>query len=216
MHRRRSDDSKIVLGILEAIESGEQVTQRAVASELGIALGLVNAYLKHCMKKGLVKMRTAPARRYAYYLTPAGFSEKSKLTASFLANSFSFFRRARADCDAVLADAVARRFQRLALFGASDLAEIVRLCAAEQPIQLVAVVDSDLKSDRYAGLPVVAAIADLPEVDGLILTDLSAPHVAYEKASAAVGANRVLIPALLNARRFRPTTVESKLRKVAR
>jgi DNA-binding transcriptional regulator LsrR (DeoR family) len=41
-------------------------SQRLLTSELGIALGLVNAYLKRCVKKGLVRVRSAPARRYAY------------------------------------------------------------------------------------------------------------------------------------------------------
>jgi len=45
---------------------------------LDIALGLVNAYVKRSIKKGLVKVSQAPARRYAYYLTPQGFSEKSR------------------------------------------------------------------------------------------------------------------------------------------
>ena len=62
----------------------------------------VNAYLKRCVKKGLVKVSGAPARRYAYYLTPQGFAEKSRLTVEYLSSSFSFFRQAREDCSAVL------------------------------------------------------------------------------------------------------------------
>jgi hypothetical protein len=59
------ENSRIMLGLLNAVEQ-----DRALASELRIVLGLVNAYLKRCIKKDLVKVRSAPARRYAYYLTP--------------------------------------------------------------------------------------------------------------------------------------------------
>ena len=45
--------------------------------------------------KGLVKMSQVPLNRYAYYLTPQGFAEKSRLTAEYLSVSFNFFRRAR-------------------------------------------------------------------------------------------------------------------------
>src|SRR3546814_14712838 len=38
------------------------------AGELGIALGLTNIYLKRSINKGLIKVRKAPARRYAYYV----------------------------------------------------------------------------------------------------------------------------------------------------
>ena len=59
--RRMSEDSpessRIMLGLLDAVEQDRAQSQRLLASELGIALGLVNAYLKRCVKKGLVKVR---------------------------------------------------------------------------------------------------------------------------------------------------------------
>lgn len=201
--REANEDASIVLGILQAIDSGERVTQRAVANELGIALGLVNAYLKRCTKKGLIKVRSAPARRYAYYLTPKGFSEKSKLTASYLAHSFSFFRTARADCRAILAEASLRRMRRLALIGAGDLAEIMILYAVDHAITLVAIVDSRVKDERFGGLKVVSNLSETGLIDGLIVTDLADPHTAYSLAVATVGAERVLVPALLKMRRPR-------------
>src|ERR1700691_1036610 len=92
------DNAKIVLGLLESVERDGAQSQRKLASDLGIALGLVNAYLKRCVKKGLVKIGQTPPRRYAYYLTPHGFAEKSRLTVEYLGYSFSFFRQARAEC----------------------------------------------------------------------------------------------------------------------
>src|SRR5580765_2856373 len=93
----REEEERIVLNLLNSVDDGAQ-SQRRIAEELGIALGLVNAYLKRCVKKGLVKVSEAPARRYAYYLTPRGFAEKSRLTVEYLGFSFSFFRQARAEC----------------------------------------------------------------------------------------------------------------------
>ena len=64
----------IVLSVLDVVERDPSVTQRSVARELGIALGLANAYLKRCVRKGLIKVSQVPRRRYAYYLTPQGFA----------------------------------------------------------------------------------------------------------------------------------------------
>lgn len=89
------DPSRIMLGVLDAVEQDRVQSQRHLASELGIALGLANAYLKRCIGKGLVKVRQAPARRYAYYLTPQGFAEKSRLTVEYLSSSFGFFAKRR-------------------------------------------------------------------------------------------------------------------------
>ena len=143
-----------MLGLLESVERNGTQSQRDLASELGIALGLVNSYLKRCVNKGLLKVQEVPARRYAYYLTPQGFSEKSRLTASYFAHSFSFFRRARANCETVLAEAGSRNLRRVALAGASDLAEIMTLCARDYPLTLVAIVDPEIGSHaicRIAG-----------------------------------------------------------------
>src|SRR6476620_9939699 len=90
-------DERIVLGLLESVERDGAQSQRRLASELGIALGLVNAYLKRCVTKGLLKVGEAPARRYAYYLTPRGFAEKSQLTVEYLSVSFLRFREAKRD-----------------------------------------------------------------------------------------------------------------------
>src|SRR5438445_12681686 len=91
------ENERIVLGLLNSVEHHSERSQRHIAAELGIALGLVNAYLKRCVKKGLVKVHDAPAHRFAYYLTPHGFAEKSRLTVQYLSDSVSFFRAAKSD-----------------------------------------------------------------------------------------------------------------------
>src|SRR5580765_6671163 len=116
-----ADEGRIVLNLLNSVDDGAR-SQRRIAEELGIALGLVNAYLKRCVKKGYVKVSEAPARRYAYYLTPYGFAEKSRLTVEYLSRSFSFFREAKADCIEIFAIAKAQNFHDLVLSGKSDLA----------------------------------------------------------------------------------------------
>src|SRR5689334_13083019 len=106
--RRDQVADEIVLRVLDAVESDPAITQRSVANELGIALGLANAYLKRCVRKGLVKVAQVPSRRYAYFLTPQGFAEKSRLTAEYLSHSFSFLRRAREQFVALFAEASSR------------------------------------------------------------------------------------------------------------
>jgi len=176
-------------------------SQRRLASELGIALGLVNAYLKRCIKKGLVKVSEAPARRYAYYLTPQGFAEKSRLTVEYLSYSFSFFRSARADCAAALVQASTRGWTRIALAGVSDLAEISTICALESGVKIVAVVNPAASVTRFIGLAVVPSFADLPEpCDAVLLTDLKDPVKTLARAREHFGAERVLVPDLLTGR----------------
>jgi DNA-binding MarR family transcriptional regulator len=195
------EQNRIVLGLLEYVGRGGEQSQRRLASELGVALGLANAYLKRCVKKGLVKVRQAPARRYAYYLTPRGFAEKSRLSLEFMSYSFALFRRAKADCTATLEAARERGYARIALLGASDLAEIAAICALDGGFAITAVVDAGIAAERFAGAPVVRDM-DLmsPPPDAVLVTDM---HTAAATSRAAVvkfGADRVLVPALLGVR----------------
>lgn len=203
--RRIAEDnleaSRIMLGLLDAVEQDRAHSQRHLASELGIALGLVNAYLKRCMNKGLVKMRAVPTRRYAYYLTPKGFAEKSRLTVDYFSSSFSFFRRARADCSATLKTATGRGCRTVALLGTSDLAEIAIICAMETGMTVSAVVDPTSNETRFVGIPVVPSLElILDQVDAVVVTDLKSAQAIADAAVEAFGGNNVLAPALLNVR----------------
>jgi DNA-binding MarR family transcriptional regulator len=187
----------IVLGLLESIERDGAQSQRRIATELGVALGLVNAYLKRCIKKGLVKVSEAPARRYAYYLTATGFSEKSRLTLQYLSYSFTFFREARAECSQVCQAARARDLTRLVLAGKSDLAEITAICALESGLRIVALVDAEAAGSTFLGAPVVSSFDSVgTEFDAIIVTDLVNTGQTAELAIARFGVDRVLIPDL--------------------
>ena len=199
------DEARIVLGLLEYVGRGGEQSQRRLASELGVALGLANAYLRRCVKKGLVKVRQAPARRYAYYLTPRGFAEKSRLTLEFMSDSFVLFRRAKADCMVALESARERGYTRIALIGASDLAEIAAICALDGGFAITAVVDANVAAERFAGAPVVRDTDSLrPLPDAVLVTDMQAAAVTVRMAEAKFGPERVLAPSLLGVRASTP------------
>ena len=43
-------EPEVTLDLLSAVESDDQHSQRSLARDLGIALGLTNAYVKRCVK----------------------------------------------------------------------------------------------------------------------------------------------------------------------
>jgi DNA-binding MarR family transcriptional regulator len=192
------ENERIVLGLLNSVEHDGDRSQRHIAAELGIALGLVNAYLKRFVKKGLVKVRDAPARRYAYYLTPQGFAEKSRLTVEYLSSSFSFFRQAKADCARVFQLAREQNFLNLVLCGKSDLAEIAVLSAVDCGISIVAIVDPSASGMLFVGKQVVSDYDRLiVPFDAVIITDVVNARRAFDEAVRLYGPGRVLAPSLL-------------------
>lgn len=74
--------------ILRVLEHNPEISQRALAKEVGISIGGVHYVLKALVQKGLVKFGNFSASndkiRYAYILTRRGLSEKAILTRKFL------------------------------------------------------------------------------------------------------------------------------------
>jgi DNA-binding MarR family transcriptional regulator len=197
---------QILLGVLEAVDRDPCVTQRSLARDLDIALGLTNAYLKRCVRKGLIKVGQVPARRYAYYLTPKGFAEKSRLTASYLKHSFSFFRRARVQFDELCAAAAARGVRRVALIGSGDLADIARLVAPEYQIEVADIVPWTGAIDHAE-----AGNGKLKDADAVFITEMSEAQDAYDAACAAFDVNSVFAPPLLRLRLASPDRAVARI-----
>jgi len=192
-------DDALTLEILQAIEGDSEVTQRHLAARLGVALGLANSYLKRCAKKGLIKIQTAPANRYAYYLTPKGFAEKSRLTAEYLSISFDFYRRASNDCRQAFAVCNRNGWRRVLLCGVSELAEIATLRAGDYGMELVGNYDPDCQQEQFLHLPVLHELGQAPQYDACLLTDLRSSVDRHAELSAVLERDRLLVPGLLRA-----------------
>jgi DNA-binding MarR family transcriptional regulator len=185
------------LRLFTAIESGTEDTQISLSKRVGVAVGLVNALLKRAVRKGLVKVTSAPARRYKYYLTPKGFAEKSRLVAEYLNFSLSFFREARGEYAVLLADAARAGARRVALAGAGELAEIAAIAALESEVEIVAIVDAETNQRRAAGVDVVRSLDECPPFDWVVITDGRTPQTTYDALRRVLSADRIVCPALL-------------------
>lgn len=190
-------ENRITMDLLQAVQADGQASQRSLASRLNIALGLTNAYLKRCIRKGLVKVQRIPPNRYAYYLTPTGFREKSRLTASYLFNSFQFYREARNACDDLLREAADSGARRVAFAGAGELAEIAILCAMQYDLEVAGIVDQKSKANQFRHLPLVGELESLGPVDVVLITDVARPQRTFDFLRDKIGAERVLTPDIL-------------------
>lgn len=187
----------VTLEILSAIEERSDLSQRHIADRLDVALGLANSYLKRCVRKGLVKIQHAPANRYLYYLTPKGFAEKSRLTASYLIVSFDLYRKAGESFVRLFELCAARGHHRMLFAGVSELAEIASLRAHDYPVQIMGTYDPDSVQQRFLRLPVWTDLQHADGFDLCLLTDMAHPASRYEELIKRVGPERVLVPSVL-------------------
>jgi DNA-binding MarR family transcriptional regulator len=137
------------LRILEEVESERSPSQRELARELNISLGLVNSFIKRLAKKGYVKITTIPRNRIKYILTPKGAAEKTRLTYEYIQYSYKFYKDARQKLRNLFLTLENQGVARIVFYGAGDLAEIAHVSLQETQLQLIAVVDDEKIGKRF-------------------------------------------------------------------
>ena len=201
MNTEHERENALTLEILDVIDRNKDVSQRHLARHLGVALGLTNSYLKRCIRKGLIKVSQAPANRYLYYLTPQGFTEKSRLTAEYLSISLSFYRKASESCLRVFDECARRGWRRILLCGVSDLAEIATLRATERDVEVIGFLDSASEQKIFLSRPVWHTYGAVGPHDACLLTALQSPQARYQQLQELMAEELILVPDVLAAGR---------------
>jgi DNA-binding MarR family transcriptional regulator len=152
--------------ILEEIHASAHLSQRSLASKLGIALGLTNSLMRGLVQRGWVRATRVQRHRVKYLLTPAGIAEKARLSQAAFQNAVDRYRVARlrvqgtfaavsAEWDVETGGRTPGRRKPIVFYGTGEVAEIGFICLQETDLDLVAVID-DQGRDRFFGVPVLA------------------------------------------------------------
>ncbi len=95
--------------VMRLLEGNPDLTQRQLAEALGVSVGGLNYCLKALIQKGFVKVNNFRQSKnkfgYVYLLTPAGVSEKARLTAGFLQRKMQEYEAIKAEIEALTKNA---------------------------------------------------------------------------------------------------------------
>ena len=203
----RDKENRLTLNLLNAIENKDDVSQRHLAQHMGVALGMANSYLKRCVKKGWIKVTTAPANRYLYYLTPTGFAEKARITGEFLTTSLALVRQS--------GEAYSQFFEQfsndskssIVFVGLSDLTEMAYLRALKSGLTVQGVYApiielenkpaSQLPNDWF-GLPVVDQLPVDWQQSLFVFTSLDGAYETAELMRTRHADCEIFIPEFLS------------------
>ena len=137
------------LRILEEIEDNQLPSQRYLASQLNVSLGLTNAFIKRLTKKGYFKIKTIPKNKIKYILTTKGVAEKTRLTYEYIQYSFRFYKRVRIILQKLYRKLNEQEVHRIVFYGSNEVAEIAYVFLQETDIELVAIVDDQKVGERF-------------------------------------------------------------------
>lgn len=169
------------LRILEEIEKNAGFTQRQLASQLDISLGLVNSFIKRLARKGYVKITTVPKNRLRYMLTPKGLAEKTRLTYEFIQYSFNFYKTARRRIKTVLGAVEKDGGRRVIFYGGGDLTEIAYISLQETQLSMVAIVDDHRSGQKLLGHTIRrSSVLNSLDYDKIIITSVNSRDAIYQ------------------------------------
>ncbi len=159
------------LQILETLSDDPSVTQRDISQRLGIALGLVNSYVKNLVAKGYITVKAIPRRRYAYYLTPKGFTEKTRLAFDLFQDYTRIYRQTKTNIKGLFKEMQESGVRRVVFAGVDEVAEIAYITLQETSLELSAVLDDEQAGKRFFGRDILSlnTIKQIP-YDCIVIT----------------------------------------------
>ncbi len=141
----------ISLNLLDELQREPVITQRALAARLGIALGLVNVYVKRLYKKGYIKVKNLPKKRIKYIVTPKGFTEKARLTYNYMHRSINYFSKVRQKIEKTYTLMLGDGVMNILLWGDGEIAELCYISTRGLPLKIMGVVSNKKKDSDFFG-----------------------------------------------------------------
>ena len=162
MNDKVSKNVELELKILSKIEESENLSQRMISKDLNVALGLANSLIKKFVKKGFLKLKEAPMKRYLYYLTPKGLVEKTKLTKEFLETSLFFFKKSKEEYENEFKK-IKNKNKIIVLCGISDFTDIAILAAKIQNVEISYIYQKKDKRKNYCGIEIIGSLIKIKQ-----------------------------------------------------
>jgi len=161
--------------LIVELERGSNVSQRALARRLGVAVGTINRLLSDMVDAGYVQVFNRGVRPFAYKVTDDGQRYQRRLGLEHYSWVLGSLRQLEQRIRRKLVELKARGVERVVFYGAGEVMEASYRVAIGVGLQVVGVVDDDNTKHgaRKSGLVVEppSAINDL-EPDAVLITTM--------------------------------------------
>lgn len=129
-----SRESKILSEIQQTLAVNPNATQRTMAQNSNVSLGMMNAILKRCMERGWIAVKNLNMKKVCYYLTPEGFSEVSKRSSNYMKHSFSMMNDYADKILEIINEAKLEGKNKVCLYGNSNVRFVIEWACQKNDI----------------------------------------------------------------------------------
>jgi DNA-binding MarR family transcriptional regulator len=141
MHAPEETANYRELHVLKAIEADPSVSHRQLAKRLGLSSAVIQVVMTKLIKRGFVKMKGTNLRRIRYLVTPAGRKRFEELSMAFIRSSAKLFTETQQELARSLSELIDAGVQRVCLYGAGDVMDLVLLVLDELDFKVIGLID---------------------------------------------------------------------------
>lgn len=139
--------------LIELLGRKPTASQRSLASEVRISLGMVNLFLRKLAKKGLVTIQKVNQRDLEYILTADGLKARAGYNLRHLESNLNYFIRAKQMVTNKICELREQGYTRLYLLAKGEWSEIGFIAAANLELNFAGFVGT-IAGSRFLGQPV--------------------------------------------------------------
>jgi len=160
--------------ILSEVQLTPETSQRKLAKNLGVSLGITNLLIRNLVRKGQIRVVKAGWRRWLYALTPAGFSRKVQLMAAYIHRFLGHYERISRTLREEMEPLALHIESSVAIYGTGEFAELIYIGLKELGIEEVDIFASEsFEGNKFLGMPVRnIAVMQAEYYDRVIVGDL--------------------------------------------
>jgi FlaA1/EpsC-like NDP-sugar epimerase len=170
--------------ILDLIEKDSHITQREMAKALNVAVSMINIYISQFEKAKLINVKKQSIKTVEYMITKKGTERRKLLNIWYLQSSLDIYVSAKDNIVIFLNQMIDRGFQKILLYGAGEVAEIMLRVLNDDnvPLEVTAVIDDNMNriGEKLVNVPIIG-IKDIRSAthDGIMISSYTHSEKIY-------------------------------------
>ncbi|MFH1414732.1 MAG: winged helix-turn-helix transcriptional regulator [Elusimicrobiota bacterium] len=113
--------------VIESIHRNSNGSQRDIAHDVGVSLGLTNILINRLIKEGYIKVSRLDARKVKYIITPSGLKEKARKSYRFMKRSLSVINELKGRIVDYMLKKYEEGCRKFVIIGKGELSDITEL-----------------------------------------------------------------------------------------
>lgn len=160
--------------------SSEIISQRKLAKQTRVSIGLVNAVLRKLIHRGYVKAKALNKKKMQYLLTPKGIVQIMRRSYHSVINTICSYHQLEHKIDSIILDLIEQGHEKFYLYGRGELAKFVRISLQKNFKNNNHQILKEIRGEE-PGLVVLNLTDSAPQVEGKIINFLE--HLRIDSCS---------------------------------